>query len=99
MQRPISRKTLNPSKVISSASSFAFRLVVAAASPEIVVSVLRGKRLGLSKGIYALIVAVATCNDVIAIFLFGVVMGIVSSTGILIYLTITLVYLNFPVEI
>lgn len=37
--------------------------------------------LGLNKGIHTVIIAMTSCNDVIAIFLFGVLCGIVFSTG------------------
>lgn len=37
--------------------------------------------LGLGKGIHTVIIAMTSCNDVIAIFLFGVLCGIVFSTG------------------
>lgn len=56
-----------------------------AISPNIVGSVLltlKEKRLGLNKGIHSLIIAVANCNDVIAICLFGIAMGMLFSTGI-----------------
>jgi solute carrier family 9B (sodium/hydrogen exchanger), member 1/2 len=36
---------------------------------------------GLNKGIHTVIIAMTSCNDVIAIFLFGVLCGIVFSTG------------------
>lgn len=38
-------------------------------------------RLGMNKGIHTIIIAMLSCNDVIAIFLFGVLLGIVFSTG------------------
>jgi len=59
-------------------------LVVTAISPNVVVTVLlqlREERLGLNKGIHTLIIANCSLNDVISIFLFGVVMGIVFATG------------------
>lgn len=42
---------------------------------------LKEKRLGLNKGIHTLIIAVASCNNIISIFLFGVTIGIAFSTG------------------
>lgn len=36
---------------------------------------------GLNKGIHTVIIAMTSCNDVISIFLFGVLCGIVFSTG------------------
>lgn len=38
-------------------------------------------RLGVNKGIHTVIIAMTSCNDVIAIFLFGVLCGVVFSTG------------------
>lgn len=38
-------------------------------------------RLGLNKGIHTVIIAMTSCNDVIAIFLFSVLCSIVFSTG------------------
>lgn len=61
-----------------------FRLVITAVSPNVVVNVLfklKEKRLGLNKGIQTLIIAVASCNNIISIFLFGVAIGIAFSTG------------------
>ncbi|KAG5673012.1 hypothetical protein PVAND_003091 [Polypedilum vanderplanki] len=58
--------------------------IVTAISPNVVVSILlnlKEERLGLNKGIHTVIIAVTSCNDVIAIFLFGVVLGIAFSTG------------------
>ncbi|XP_061505100.1 sodium/hydrogen exchanger 9B2 isoform X3 [Anopheles gambiae] len=59
-------------------------LVVTAISPNVVVTVLlrlREERLGLNKGIHTLIIAMTSCNDVLAIFLFGVILGVIFSTG------------------
>ncbi|KAL7016834.1 hypothetical protein ACKWTF_010154 [Chironomus riparius] len=59
-------------------------LVVTAISPNVVVTILlklKEERLGLNKGIHTVIIAVTSCNDVIAIFLFGVLLGIAFSTG------------------
>ncbi|XP_052891421.1 sodium/hydrogen exchanger 9B2 isoform X2 [Anopheles moucheti] len=59
-------------------------LVVTAISPNVVVTVLlrlKEERLGLNKGIHTLIIAMTSCNDVLAIFLFGVILGVIFSTG------------------
>ncbi|ETN59730.1 hypothetical protein AND_008669 [Anopheles darlingi] len=59
-------------------------LVVTAISPNVVVTVLlrlKEERLGLNKGIHTLIIAVTSCNDVLAIFLFGVILGLIFTTG------------------
>ncbi|XP_055588388.1 sodium/hydrogen exchanger 9B2 isoform X2 [Uranotaenia lowii] len=59
-------------------------LVVTAISPNVVVTVLlrlKEERLGLNKGIHTLIIATTSCNDVLAIFLFGVILGVIFSTG------------------
>lgn len=61
-----------------------FSLVVTAVSPNVVVTILlklKEERLGLNKGIHTLIIATCTCNDVISIFLFGVMLGAIFSTG------------------
>lgn len=55
-------------------------------SPNVVVTILlrlREEQLGLNKGIHTLIIAMTSCNDVLAIFLFGVVLSIIFSTGTL----------------
>ncbi|XP_055524834.1 sodium/hydrogen exchanger 9B2 isoform X2 [Wyeomyia smithii] len=59
-------------------------LVVTAVSPNVVVTVLlrlQEEKLGLNKGIHTLIIAMTSCNDVLAIFLFGVLLGVTFSTG------------------
>ncbi|XP_055624670.1 sodium/hydrogen exchanger 9B2-like [Toxorhynchites rutilus septentrionalis] len=59
-------------------------LVVTAVSPNVVVTVLlrlKEERLGMNKGIHTLIIAMTSCNDVLAIFLFGVILGVIFSTG------------------
>lgn len=59
-------------------------LVITAISPNVVVTILlklKEERLGLNKGIHTVIIAMTSCNDVISIFLFGVMCGIVFSTG------------------
>ncbi|XP_046805157.1 sodium/hydrogen exchanger 9B2 isoform X1 [Lucilia cuprina] len=61
-------------------------LVITAVSPNVVVTVmlkLKEERLGLNNGIHTLIYAMTTCNDVVAIFLFGVFCGVIFSTGTL----------------
>ncbi|XP_053947040.1 sodium/hydrogen exchanger 9B2 isoform X1 [Anastrepha ludens] len=58
-------------------------LVVTAVSPNVVVTVmlkLKEERLGLNSGIHTLIYAMTSCNDVVAIFLFGVIMSVIFST-------------------
>lgn len=60
------------------------RLVITAVSPNVVVTVmlkLKEDRLGLNSGIHTLIYAMTTCNDVVAIFMFGVVISMIFSTG------------------
>ncbi|KAM7364323.1 na[+]/H[+] hydrogen antiporter 2 isoform 1-T4 [Cochliomyia hominivorax] len=59
-------------------------LVITAVSPNVVVTVmlkLKEERLGLNSGIHTLIYAMTTCNDVVAIFLFGVFCGVIFTTG------------------
>lgn len=61
-------------------------LVVTAVSPNVVISILmdlKEKRLGMNKGIHTVIAGMTGCNDVISIFFFGVVLGIIFSTGTL----------------
>ncbi|XP_034485487.1 sodium/hydrogen exchanger 9B2 isoform X2 [Drosophila innubila] len=64
----------------------ALGLVITAVSPNVVVTVmlkLKEDRLGLNSGIHTLIYAMTTCNDVVAIFMFGVVISIIFSTSTL----------------
>jgi NhaP-type Na+/H+ or K+/H+ antiporter len=59
-------------------------LVVTAISPNVVISVLlklKQDGIGLYKGIHTIIIATTSCNDIIAIFLFGVLCGVIFSTG------------------
>lgn len=59
-------------------------MVITAVSPNVVVTVmlkLKEDRLGLNSGIHTLIYAMTTCNDVLAIFLFGIFCGVIFSTG------------------
>lgn len=59
-------------------------LVITAVSPNVVVTVmlkLREDRLGLNSGIHTLIYAMTTCNDVVAIFMFGVIISVIFSTS------------------
>ncbi|XP_017082761.2 sodium/hydrogen exchanger 9B2 isoform X1 [Drosophila eugracilis] len=61
----------------------ALGLVITAVSPNVVVTVmlkLKEDRLGLNSGIHTLIYAMTTCNDVVAIFLFGVIISVIFST-------------------
>lgn len=58
--------------------------VVTAISPNVVVTVilfLKEQNLGINKGIHTKIIAMTTFNDVIAIFLFTVLLGIIFTTG------------------
>lgn len=58
--------------------------MVTAVSPNVVVTVmlkLKEEKLGMNKGIHTLIYAMTTCNDVVSIFVFGVILGVVFSTG------------------
>ncbi|KRG02350.1 sodium/hydrogen exchanger 9B1 isoform X1 [Drosophila mojavensis] len=62
----------------------ALGLVITAVSPNVVVTVmlkLKEDRLGLNSGIHTLIYAMTTCNDVVAIFLFGAVISMIFSTN------------------
>lgn len=59
-------------------------LVVTAISPNVVISVLlklKEDGIGLYKGIHTIIIATTSFNDVISIFLFGVLCGVIFSTG------------------
>lgn len=61
-----------------------YSLVVTAVSPNVVVTILlklKEERLGMNNGIHTLIIAMTSCNDVIAIFLFGVILGVIFTTG------------------
>ncbi|KAH8354411.1 hypothetical protein KR084_010374, partial [Drosophila pseudotakahashii] len=61
----------------------ALGLVITAVSPNVVVTVmlkLKEDRLGLNSGIHTLIYAMTTCNDVVAIFMFGVIISVVFSS-------------------
>jgi len=42
---------------------------------------LKEDRLGLNSGIHTLIYAMTTCNDVVAIFMFGVIISVIFSTS------------------
>ncbi|EDW28191.1 GL27363 [Drosophila persimilis] len=58
-------------------------LVITAISPNVVVTVmlkLKEDRLGLNSGIHTLIYAMTTCNDVVSIFMFGVIISVIFST-------------------
>ncbi|XP_068156182.1 sodium/hydrogen exchanger 9B1 isoform X2 [Drosophila tropicalis] len=62
----------------------ALGLVITAVSPNVVVTVmlkLKEDRLGLNSGIHTLIYAMTTCNDVVAIFMFGVIISVIFSTS------------------
>lgn len=59
-------------------------LVITAVSPNVVVTVmlkLKEQKLGLNNGIHTLIYATTTCNDVVAIFTFGVILGVIFNPG------------------
>lgn len=60
--------------------------VITAVSPNVVISILlelKQKRLGLNKGIHTVIIGSTGCNDVLSIFIFGVILGTIFSTGTL----------------
>lgn len=62
------------------------RLIITAVSPNVVIDIvlwLKIEKLGLYKGIHTIIIAVTTINDVLSIFLFNVILGIIFSTGML----------------
>lgn len=62
------------------------RLIITAVSPNVVIDIvlwLKIEKLGLYKGIHTIIIAVTTINDVLSIFLFNVILGVIFSTGIL----------------
>uniref|UniRef100_A0A1A9ZZS2 Cation/H+ exchanger transmembrane domain-containing protein n=1 Tax=Glossina pallidipes TaxID=7398 RepID=A0A1A9ZZS2_GLOPL len=64
--------------------SMPWLLIITAVSPNVVVTVmlkLKEERLGLNGGIHTLIYAMTACNDILAIFLFGVMIGIIFSKG------------------
>ncbi|XP_030376681.1 sodium/hydrogen exchanger 9B1-like isoform X1 [Scaptodrosophila lebanonensis] len=64
--------------------AIALGLVITAVSPNVVVTVmlkLKEERLGLNNGIHTLIYAMTTCNDVVSIFLFGLIISVIFSTG------------------
>lgn len=53
-------------------------------SPNVVIDIvlwLKIEKLGLYKGIHTIIIAVTTINDVLSIFCFNVVLGVIFSTG------------------
>lgn len=59
-------------------------LVITAVSPNVVVDIvlwLKTEKLGLYKDIHTIIIAVTTCNDVLSIFFFRVVLTIIFSNG------------------
>uniref|UniRef100_A0A1A9W1N2 Cation/H+ exchanger transmembrane domain-containing protein n=1 Tax=Glossina brevipalpis TaxID=37001 RepID=A0A1A9W1N2_9MUSC len=59
-------------------------LIITAVSPNVVVTVmlkLKEERLGLNNGIHTLIYAMTACNDILAIFLFDVMIGMIFSKG------------------
>lgn len=59
-------------------------LVITAVSPNVVISILlqlKEKRLGMNKGIHTVIIGMTGCNDVLSIFVFGVILGTIFSTG------------------
>ncbi|XP_017847791.1 sodium/hydrogen exchanger 9B1 [Drosophila busckii] len=62
----------------------ALGLVITAVSPNVVVTVmlkLKEERLGLNNGIHTLIYAMTACNDVVSIFMFGVIVSVIYSTS------------------
>lgn len=59
-------------------------LVITAVSPNVVVDIvlwLKTEKLGLYKDIHTIIIAVTTCNDVLSIFFFRVVLTTIFSNG------------------
>lgn len=61
-------------------------LVITAVSPNVVISILlslKEQKLGLYKGIHTVIIAMTGLNDILSIFLFGVILGTIFSTGTL----------------
>lgn len=63
---------------------FDYRLIITAISPNVVITVLlqlKEQRLGLYKGLHTIIIATLSCNNVIAIFIFGIILGAIFSTG------------------
>lgn len=59
-------------------------LVITAVSPNVVIDIvlwLRVQQLGLYKGIHTIIIAMTSINDVLSIFMFNVVLGMIFSTG------------------
>lgn len=57
-------------------------------SPNVVIDIvlwLKIEKLGLYKGIHTIIIAVTTINDVLSIFCFNVILGVIFSTGKLEY--------------
>lgn len=66
-------------------------MIVTAVSPNVVIDIvlwLKIEKLGLYKGIHTIIIAVTTINDVLAIFCFNVVLGVIFSTGNLLTFTL-----------
>ncbi|XP_055312721.1 putative SLC9B1-like protein SLC9B1P1 isoform X3 [Sitodiplosis mosellana] len=64
--------------------SFLLGLIITAVSPNVVIDIvlwLKIEKLGLYKGIHTIIIAVTTINDVLSIFCFNVVLGVIFSTG------------------
>ncbi|XP_031633626.1 sodium/hydrogen exchanger 9B2 isoform X2 [Contarinia nasturtii] len=64
--------------------SFLLGFIVTAVSPNVVIDIvlwLKVEKLGLYKGIHTIIIAVTTINDVLSIFCFNVILGIIFSTG------------------
>lgn len=60
------------------------RLIITAVSPNVVIDIvlwLKVEKLGLYKGIHTIIIAVTTINDVLSIFCFNVLLGVIFSTG------------------
>lgn len=82
----VRRRKLNIRKVfvISLIVVLDISLVLTAISPNVVVDIvlwLKTENIGMYKGIHTIIVAVTVCNDVLAIFIFGVILSGVASSG------------------
>lgn len=61
-----------------------YRLLLAAVSPAVIIPCLfelQDRGYGVNKGIHTLVIAASTFNDIICIALFGIVLGLIFSTG------------------
>lgn len=87
------------SYIVSNLSEIEYRLIITAVSPNVVIDIvlwLKVEKLGLYKGIHTIIIAVTTINDVLSIFLFNVILGVIFSTGTFLSLSInSLTHIGF----